>query len=144
MQVKDVMTAEVKSLNPNATVQEAAELMKKFNIGALLISENEKPIGILTDRDIVLRLVAENISSESKIRDFMSQSPITTSPGTDIHHAASIMSEHQVRRLPVVQDSKLVGIVTLGDLAVEATPEAEEVLQHVSKPIRKEVKHKHA
>ena len=140
MRISDVMTTDLITCESTASVTECASLMKKFNIGACLITQNNKLAGIMTDRDIVLRLVAENISpSESKCKDFMTQSPVTITPDTDIHLAASIMAEHQIRRLPVVQDDKLVGICTLGDLAVEATPEAEAVLEQVSKPIRKEV-----
>lgn len=144
MQVSEVMTTDLITLNPNASVKEAALMMKKFNIGAILISRDKKLAGIITDRDIVMRLVAENInSSESELKDFMTQSPVNISPDTDIHLAASIMAEHQIRRLPVVQNEQLLGIVTLGDLAVEATQEAEHVLHNVSRPIRKEIAHEH-
>lgn len=144
MQVRDVMTTDIISLDANSSVQEAAMLMKKFNIGSILLMQNNKLTGIITDRDIVMRLTAENINpGESKLKDFMTQSPVTISPDTDIHLAASIMAEHQIRRLPVVQNDQLLGIVTLGDLAVEATQEAEHVLHNVSKPIRKEIAHEH-
>jgi CBS domain-containing protein len=134
------MTTDLVTLSPDASVQEAAALMKKFNIGTILITENNKLAGILTDRDIVIRLVAENIAADKSIlKDFMTQSPVIISSDTDIHTAASIMAEHQIRRLPVVKDEKLTGIVTLGDLASKATSEAETVLQFVSKPTRREV-----
>jgi len=140
MRVSDVMTTEAITLEANASIQEAAALMKKFNIGAVLCTQNNKLTGIITDRDIILRLVAENIPcAESKCKDFMTQSPVTITPDADIHFAGSMMAEYQIRRLPVVQDNKLLGICTLGDLAVEATSEAESVLEKVSRPIRKEV-----
>lgn len=140
MKISEVMTTDLITLNQNSSVQECAQLMKKFNIGTCLLTNGNKLAGILTDRDIVLRLIADDLSaSDSKCKDFMTPSPVSVSPDTDVHEAATIMAEHQIRRLPVIQNGALVGIVTLGDLAVETDKEAERVLEQVSKPIRKEV-----
>lgn len=140
MNVNEAMTTDLITLEDSSSVQEAAALMKKFNVGCILAMNKNKLVGLITDRDIIMRLVAENINpSDCKLKDYMSQSPVIVSPETDIHLAATIMAEHQIRRLPVVQNENLLGIVSLGDLAAESAPEADEVLQQVSKPIRREV-----
>lgn len=140
MQVQEVMTKDLILLGPDASVLEAASTMKKFNIGAVLIAENNKLEGILTDRDIVLRLIAENIPcDQAQVKDFMSQSPISVQSEEELDLAADIMAEHQIRRLPVVENNELNGIITLGDLAQKAAPEAEEVLEQCSKPIRGDI-----
>jgi CBS domain-containing protein len=137
MQVKDVMTKSVASLNPHDTVEMAAKQMKEHNIGSLPVCEGEKVIGIVTDRDIALRCVAqgENIKAVT-VRDIMTSNPVVVSSATDIQDAARIMSERQIRRLPIVDNNNLVGMVALGDIAVEPKLErsAESVLTNVSEP----------
>lgn len=137
MQIKDVMTKSVASLNPDDTVEHAAQLMKEHDVGSIPVCKGEEVIGIVTDRDITLRCVAqgENTKKQS-IREVMTSNPVTTAPTTDIHDAARIMSERQIRRLPVVENGNLVGIVALGDLAVEPVlhNEAGDALKDISEP----------
>ncbi len=137
MQVRNIMTTDLVALEQNASVKKAADLMKKFNIGCVLETQNNELTGIITDRDIVMRLIAEGKDpAQNTLGDFMTQSPVTVSPDLDIHMAANIMAEHQIRRLPVIENNQIVGIVSLGDLAVDAAHEAEDVLGDMSKPTR--------
>ncbi len=140
MNVKEVMTKDLITLEPDASILDAAQLMKKFNVGTILIAQNDKLTGILTDRDIVLRLIAENIDcQDAKLKDFMSQSPVSVSSNEDIKFVADMMAEHQIKRLPITENNKLVGIVTLGDLSMVAPEQAQEVLEQCSKPLRKDI-----
>ncbi|KKN28001.1 hypothetical protein LCGC14_0858810 [marine sediment metagenome] len=140
MNVKEVMTKDLITLEPDASILDAAQLMKKFNVGTILITQNDKLTGILTDRDIVLRLIAENIDcQDAKLKDFMSQSPVSVSSNEDIQFVADMMAEHQIKRLPIIENNKLVGIVTLGDLSMVAPEQAQEVLEQCSKPLRKDI-----
>lgn len=137
MKVKDVMTKQVVSLKPNDTVKDAAMLMKKHNIGSVPVCDNGKIIGIITDRDIVLRVGADgsNIDNTS-VRDVMSSNPVIGNPEMDIKDAARVMSERQIRRLPIMQEGSVIGMVSLGDIAVEDNSKmsAEEALKDISEP----------
>ncbi len=140
MNVKEVMTKDLITLEPDASILDAAQLMKKFNVGTILITQNDKLTGILTDRDIVLRLIAENIDcQDAKLKDFMSQSPVSVSSNEDIQFVADMMAEHQIKRLPIIENNKPVGIVTLGDLSMVEPEQAQEVLEQCSKPLRKDI-----
>lgn len=140
MNVKEVMTTDLITLESDASILEAAQQMKKFNVGTILITQNDKLAGILTDRDIVLRLIAENIDcQDAKLKDFMSQSPVSVSSNENIQFAADMMAEHQIKRLPIIENNKLVGIMTLGDLSMVAPEQAQEVLEQCSKPLRKDI-----
>ncbi|MCY6369550.1 CBS domain-containing protein [Clostridium ganghwense] len=137
MKIKDIMTKTVASINPDDSVERAAQLMKEYDIGSVPVCNGEEVIGILTDRDVTLRSAAEghNVNTE-KVRSVMSSNPVLGTPDMDIHDAARIMSERQIRRLPIVENNKLVGVVSLGDLAVEPhlSNEAEGALTDISEP----------
>lgn len=137
MKVKDLMTKDVATLNAEDSVEQAARIMKEHNIGSVPVCDGENVIGIITDRDIALRSVAEgeNVKNQ-KVREVMSSNPVLANPDMDVHDAARIMSERQIRRLPVVDKSNIVGIVSLGDLAVEQQlkDNAEEALSEISEP----------
>lgn len=135
MKANEAMSNNLVTLEVNSTIEEAAITMEQQNIGCLLITESNNLVGLITDRDIVTRAVAKNfLPSKCDLIDFMTKSPICISTETDVHLAASIMAEQQVRRLPVIEDGNLVGMLTLGDLAIQAGNEAEQVLEQVSKP----------
>jgi CBS domain-containing protein len=123
--VKEVMTPDPVSLAPDATAAEAARQMRDNDTGAILIADGGTLQGIVTDRDIVVRCVADrgDISSAT-LADACSPELVTVSPDTEIREAARIMADRAVRRLPVVEDGRPVGIVSLGDLAVEQDPES--------------------
>jgi CBS domain-containing protein len=136
MKVSEAMTHEVEIIDPNAAIGDAARRMRDDNVGALPVGENDRLIGILTDRDIVVRGVAENrLGGNTAVRDFMSEHVYYCFDDDDLEQAARIMAEHQVRRLPVLNRNKrLVGIVALADLALTPTEASHEALKGISEP----------
>jgi len=137
MKVKDVMTQNPEAIRSDDMVVKAAEVMRNIDVGVVPVFEGDKAVGILTDRDIVVRLVAENKDPEStKAAEIMSQDVVSCSDDTDAREAAGMMEEKKLRRLLVKNDQdKVVGVVSLGDLAVSLNKEAAgEVIQEVSKP----------
>lgn len=136
MRVNEAMTRNVDIIDPNAAVRDAARRMRDGNVGSLPVGENDRLIGMVTDRDIVVRSVAENRpTSNTAIREVMSEHVYYCFEDDDIKRAAEIMAEHQVRRLPVLNRNKrLVGIVALADLARIPAEAAHEALKGVSEP----------
>jgi len=113
--------------------------MKELNVGVIPVCNNQdQPLGIITDRDIVLRGVVAGLDNSANASDIMSKGVISVTPDTHVHEAARIMGENQVRRLPVVENGKMVGIVAIGDLAVRNIYENEagEALSNISTPSR--------
>ena len=141
MKVCDIMSDKVVSIDQNEPVSAAAKLLKQCNIGALPVCDGQKRLrGILTDRDIVLRCVAADADpQETRISEIMSRGVITASPFDDVDHAAKAMSGDQVRRLPVVSDGKVVGVLSLCDMARDANcdMEAAEALTEISSNFRR-------
>jgi CBS domain-containing protein len=123
--IKEIMTTDLVTRPGSTSLQDGARLMRDRDIGDILVMEGERLQGIVTDRDIVVRCVADrgDISSAT-LADACSQELVTVSPDTEIREAARIMADRAVRRLPVVEDGRPVGIVSLGDLAVEQDPES--------------------
>ena len=118
MKVKDIMTKDIVYINPNATVTEAAQLMQKHNIGSVPVCDQNKLIGIVTDRDIVVRNIANGMNPQNtKVKDVMTSQVTSATPDMDVNEVASIMSQKQIRRMPVVESNNLVGMVSLGDMA---------------------------
>jgi CBS domain-containing protein len=113
--VKDIMTKDVVSISADNSVFEAAELMSSNQIGCLVILHGEVPVGIVTERDIVRRVVAKKLPGESKISQIMSKSLVTIDPDASLKDAARAMSTNKIRRLPVLKQNKLVGIVVASD-----------------------------
>lgn len=136
MQVREVMTEEVEIIDPNTTIRDVAKRMRADNIGALPVGENDRLIGMVTDRDIVVRAVAENRSAgNTTARDVMSEHVYWCFDDADVEKAAEIMAEHQVRRLPVINhDKRLVGIVSLADLGRLRESAASKALEGISEP----------
>jgi CBS domain-containing protein len=136
--VGDVMTRAVLFMHPEDTLQDAARKMKELNVGPLPVCDGERLVGIVTDRDITVRGVAEGRDPRgTRIRDVMSPGVITCGPEQDVAEAARLMREKQVRRLVVIDPGhRLAGIVSLGDLAVEVGDEelSGKTLEAVSRP----------
>ncbi|MBI0578363.1 CBS domain-containing protein [Neobacillus cucumis] len=132
--IREIMTDKVESCSLLDNVYEVAVKMKELNVGAIPIVDNEKLAGMITDRDIVLRCVAEKHPASSKVEDIMSNDLITVSPDASSREAAKLMAEHQIRRLPVVEGDKLVGIVSLGDFAIRdlTDDQAKQALTEIS------------
>ncbi len=136
-QLKDVMSYDVQVISPEATLQEAAARMRDADCGMLPVGENDRMIGAVTDRDIIVRAVAEGKGGDTLVREVMSEDVIWCYEDDTVEKGAEMMSRCQVRRLPVVNsDKRLVGIVSLGDFAVAADdiqPSAE-ALVGISQP----------
>ena len=117
MKVRDIMTKDVSYVTPDSNITNAADIMKSLNVGIVPVCDNNQaPVGVVTDRDIVLRSVAGNNTNQN-IENVMSKNIVSVSPDTDAHEAASLMAQNQIRRLPVVENNKVVGMLSLGDLA---------------------------
>ena len=119
MQVKDLMAESVVTVSPESTAEFAARMMSRHNVGSLPVCDGERRLrGLVTDRDIVTRCVAaEAEPADTAVREIMTRAVVTVSPEDDLRRAALLMSEERVRRLPVVERGKLVGMLALGDLA---------------------------
>jgi CBS domain-containing protein len=136
MQISEIMTRDPELIDPNASIREAAKRMRSENVGALPVGENDRLIGMVTDRDIVTRGVAEErMAGTTSVREVMSEKVFYCFEDNDLEAAAKCMADHQVRRLPVLnRDKRLVGIVSLADLA-RTGEEAEKIaLEGVSEP----------
>jgi CBS domain-containing protein len=119
--VREVMTPKVQSVSREQPVIEAARLMRSEDVGSLPVVEGGRLVGTLTDRDIVLRAVAEGADTSTvRVGDIASHEPVTVSPEQELDEALSLMAKHRVRRLPVVDNGKLVGILAQADVALEA------------------------
>jgi len=142
MKVKDIMTKNVAYVNPMSTVVDAARLMQKHNVGSIPVCDQNGVIGIVTDRDIVVRNVAHGNNPQSTaVKDVMTSQVVTATPDMDVKDVSEIMSKQQVRRLPVVENNMLVGIVALGDVAADTRfdMEASEALSEISRPAKPEM-----
>ncbi len=137
MHIRDVMTPNPTCVSPDDSIQNAARIMRDEDTGAVPVVENGRPVGIVTDRDIVVRAVAEDQLGRP-IRDIVTGNIISARPDMSTREAAELMSEHQVRRLPVVEDDHLVGIVSIGDLAVKKGKDSRvgDALQHISEGVK--------
>lgn len=135
--VRDIMTKNVRTCSPHDSVVAAAKIMRDINCGSIPVCEGKKVVGMITDRDIILKCVAENKDcNTTHCHDCMTTNVITCSPDTDAHECARIMSDHQIRRIPVVQNDEIVGICAIGDLARVNIHinEAGEALNQISQP----------
>jgi CBS domain-containing protein len=136
-ELKDLMSRDVQVVNPDMTIGDAARKMRDGDFGMMPVGENDRMIGAITDRDIAIRGVAEGRGAGAKVRDVMSDDITWIYEDNSVEEAVALMSEHQVRRLPILDRNKrLVGIVALGDLAVEPSEirPAADALAGISKP----------
>lgn len=136
-QLKDLMSRDVKVVGPEMSILDAAKEMRDGDFGMMPVGEDDRMIGTISDRDIAIRAVAEGKGVDTKVRDVMTVGVSWAYEDDSVEHAAKIMSERQVRRLPVVnRDKRLVGIVALGDFAVESSEikPAAQALSEISKP----------
>jgi CBS domain-containing protein len=136
MKVSEVMTRDVQTIRPDQRVQEAASFMLSADAGSIPVTDGDRLIGMITDRDIAVRGVAMGYGPDTPVRELMTDDIVCARADDDIDDVASKMSEAQVRRLPVLDDQeRLCGIVSLGDLSREAGDEsATEALEGVSQP----------
>ena len=136
MQVSDVMTRDVTVVSPESSVREAARKMDQLNIGALPVCDGRRLVGVLTDRDIVVRSTAVGaLPDATRVNDVMSEDVRWCFEHDPVEQVQRQMAQMQIRRLPVVDERKrLVGMVTLGDLATDRAPGTEQTLRAVSEP----------
>ena len=138
MEIKDIMTRNVISVDPAESVEVAARTMSRYNIGVLPVCRNGKLCGILTDRDIVTRCLAANRQpGNTRVRQVMTEQVTAVSPEMQTGVAAHLMGRLQIRRLPVVEQGRLCGMVSLGDMAIreETVLDAGDILADVSSNI---------
>lgn len=136
MKISSVMSRDVQIIRPDATLRDAAELMQKLDTGALPVGENDGLVGMITDRDIVIRGVGQGNGPDAQVREAMTSEVKYCFDTEDVAHVAKNMAELQVRRLPVLnREKRLVGIVSLGDLAMGGSlPKSAEALRGISRP----------
>ena len=137
MNIRDVMTSNPRTVSPSDTIQNAARIMRDEDTGAVPVVDNGRAVGMVTDRDIVVRAVA-NGELNRPVRDVVSGNVVTARPDMSTKEAAELMSEYQVRRLPVVENDRLVGIVSIGDLAVKEGRDKRigDALQEISQGVK--------
>ncbi|HEX5688817.1 MAG TPA: CBS domain-containing protein [Roseiflexaceae bacterium] len=138
MQVRDIMSQDVSALTPTTTIAEVAQQMRHLNVGSIPIVEDGKLVGIITDRDIVLRVVADGLDPHLEQADLhMTRDPLTITPDTSAEEAERIMARQQIRRLPIVENDSLVGYLALGDLALQnKDAKVGDTLERISQPGR--------
>jgi CBS domain-containing protein len=134
--VRDAMTPGVETVEPSQPLGEAARLMKSGDFGSVPVVDNGRLVGMLTDRDIVVRAVAEGLDpSSAQVREIASTTPVIVEPDQDLAEALRLMAQHRVRRLPVVDDGRLVGVLSQADVALEGKEkDVGEVVQEISQP----------
>ena len=136
MRVSEAMTREVKICTPGQTIREVAKTMAEIDAGSMPVGENDRLIGMITDRDIAIRAVAQGKGPDTPVREVMSEHVHYCYDDEDVDHVAENMGDIQVRRLPVVnREKRLVGIISIGDVArSEGGGTAGEAVKGVSKP----------
>ncbi|MFJ5533879.1 CBS domain-containing protein [Streptomyces sp. NPDC093261] len=123
--VRDIMTAEPVTVEPQTPVSRVARMMRDQNIGAVLVTEGDELRGLVSDRDLVVRTLAEGADpGETTVARACSEDLVTITPDEDLHQAVQLMRDYHIRRIPVVEGGHPVGIVSLGDLAIERDPES--------------------
>jgi CBS domain-containing protein len=128
--VKDVMVKPVITIDQEKTVKQAGELMKKTRKGCLIVTKKDKPVGIISDSDIIKKVVAKNTTpSKVKVKNIMSSPLITIGPDEDILTAVRKMKKNNIHRLPVVSNGKLLGLLSLSDIA-KTSPEMLDLLEY--------------
>lgn len=135
MSISKILAAKgfkVFSVTGNATVYEALELMEEKNIGALLVIDNEKLTGILSEKDYARKIILKGkTSQDSLVSEIMTPNPITISPNDHIDHCMEIMSEKHIRHLPVVENDKVVGMISIGDVVSQIITTQKETINHL-------------
>lgn len=140
MNVTEIMTPNVETCAPDTPLQEIAVQMLELDVGSIPVTKDDKLLGIITDRDIVTRGIAGQFSLDTPVERILSSDMVTGTKDMDVEEAASLMATHQIRRLPIVENDKVVGIVALGDIAVKdpSDTDSEVALEDVSTPAKPE------
>lgn len=136
MQAQDIMSKNPRTVTPEATVREAARLMQEEDVGIVPVVESDRLVGLITDRDIAIRVVAEG-RAEARVRDVMSENPKSCRPGDDINEVLEMMGREKVRRVPITDErGTLLGIVAQADVVREGPSDkrAEATIEQISTP----------
>ena len=138
LKIKEIMTTDVRSISATDSISEAANIMKQLDVGAVPVVDNNLLVGIITDRDLVLRAVAQGKNPDERVSTIMTKDVTSVDPEMDVHKVADLMASKQIRRVPIVENGRLVGIVSIGDMAVEEIfeNEAGEALHTISMGVR--------
>ena len=138
MNIRDVMTPNPRTVSPADSIQSAACIMRDEDTGVVPIVDNGRAVGVVTDRDIVVRAVADGSQLSRTVGEIATNAVVCASPDMSTREAAQLMSDHQVRRLPVVENERLVGIVSIGDLAVKEGKDGRtgDTLQAISEGVK--------
>jgi CBS domain-containing protein len=136
MKIEEVMTKDVEYCSPDTPIYEVAQKMKELDVGVIPICEGVELAGLATDRDLVVKALASQLPNHTPVSEVMTADPVRGTIHMTAEEAADIMADVQIRRLPIVEDGKLIGIVSLGDLAVKENfdGETEEALEEISTP----------
>jgi CBS domain-containing protein len=139
LKVRDTMTGSPRSIDASTSVVEAAQLMREGHIGSLPITADEQLVGMITDRDIAMRVVAEAADhTNTSVGDVSSRDLVTVEADEDLDDALQLMARHQVRRLPVVENGRLVGIVAQADIALSENEKTAKLVEAISAPSERE------
>jgi CBS domain-containing protein len=133
--VRHAMTEAPKTASPSMNAADAAALMKQFDVGVIPVVDDDQLLGLVTDRDLVVRVLAERKDPmDVQLSDVVTKTPITVSPDTKLSEARDLMAEHRIRRLPITKADRLVGILSLGDVALADASERAvgETLEEIS------------
>ena len=120
MRIGEVMTAPVVAVDVSATLRDVAELMRERNVGSVVVLEHDRPVGVLTDRDIALCVVADGVDAGEQAGAYATRPLVTGVEDMELEEAVALMVAHRIRRLPVLRGVELAGIVTIDDVAVRA------------------------
>jgi CBS domain-containing protein len=138
MKAKDIMTANPESVTPGTNIADVAQIMRDMNVGVVPVAEDDRLLGVITDRDITIRVTAAGMAPQDvTVQDFMSPNVVTVSPEDSVEDVRKVMADNQIRRVMVTDGEKLVGVISLGDVALnERDKDAKtgEVLEKVSEP----------
>ncbi|PKM95546.1 MAG: CBS domain-containing protein [Firmicutes bacterium HGW-Firmicutes-1] len=135
MKAQEIMTTEVVSVDKKTSIRDAAMKMAESDVGSVVVNDNKSLVGIITDRDIAIRGVAENSDLNNvTCGDVMSKNVVTATSNTDMEKVIDLMSEHQIKRIPIVDNNNVVGMVSLRDISqtIEWDDEAGEVLNDIT------------
>jgi CBS domain-containing protein len=138
MNIRDVMTPNPRTVSSGDSIQSAAAIMRDEDTGVVPIVDNGRAVGVVTDRDIVVRAVADGSQLNQTVGQIATNAVVCASPDMSTREAAQLMSDHQVRRLPVVENERLIGIVSIGDLAVKEGKDGRtgDTLQAISEGVK--------
>ena len=135
--VRDVMSKDVKVVRSDTTVKEVVATMNKFNIGSIIVMQSDKPVGIITERDVLRKIIELSLAPETQTARYVMTSPITTINETEsIEEAAKLMAKKKIKRLPVMNSGKIVGILTYTDIVFKV-PTLLSVLEEIVRPYRR-------